>query len=232
MDLETTRALFSAFIVVASMLLVGFPIHEYMHAWAAYRLGDNTARYMGRLTLDPRVHFDTLGGSILALTGILTAFGGGILFGWAKPTPVNPMNLANGRRSEALVAFAGPLSNLVVAVLVAIPMRVVLSNREWAFFVLQENDLARLFFDVGWLLLGLNILLFIFNLIPVPPLDGWRVLTGIVPGRTYYQLRELEQRYANIIPMLFMGLILLIFLSGSTFLGGLIGGIRNVLLGI
>ncbi len=233
MDAETSRALFSAFIVVASMLLVGFPVHEYMHAFAAYRLGDNTARWQGRMTMDPRVHFDRLGGSILAITAIFSAIGpGGILFGWAKPTPVNPMNIANGRRGEAIVAFAGPASNLVIAAIVAIPMRIILANNDWARFVLVENDLARLFFDVGWLLLGLNILLFIFNLIPVPPLDGWRVLTGIVPVNTYYKLRELEQRYANIIPMIFMGLSLIIFISGGGFLGGMIGGIRNLLLGI
>ncbi|MFV2062883.1 MAG: site-2 protease family protein [Chloroflexota bacterium] len=232
MDSESARALFSAFIVVASMLLVGFPVHEYMHAWAAYRQGDNTARWQGRLTLDPRVHFDRMGGSILAVTAIFSAFGGGILFGWARPTPVNPMNLVNGRRSEALVAFAGPLSNLVIAAIVAIPMRIILANEDLRRYFLFESDLARLFFDVGWLLLGLNILLFIFNLIPVPPLDGWRVLTGIVPTNTYYQLRELEQRYANIIPMIFMGLILIIFISGAGFLGAIIGGLRNLLLGI
>jgi len=232
MDAVTARLLFSAFIVVASMLLVGFPVHEYMHAWAAYRQGDNTARWQGRLTLDPRVHFDRMGGSILALTGIFTAFGGGILFGWAKPTPVNPMNLVNGRRSEALVAFAGPASNLVIAAIVAVPMRFILANDDIARYVLTENELTRLFFEAGWLLLGLNILLFIFNLIPVPPLDGWRVLTGVVPSPMYYQLRELEQRYANIIPMLFMGLILIIFISGAGFLGGFINSIRNLLLGI
>jgi Zn-dependent protease len=233
MDAETSRALFSVFMVVASMLLVGFPVHEYMHAYAAYRLGDNTARWQGRMTLDPRIHFDRLGGSILAITGIFSALAaGGILFGWAKPTPVNPMNLVNGRRSYAIVAFAGPASNLVVAAIVAIPMRIVLSNNDWARFVLVENDLARLFFDFGWLLLGLNILLFIFNLIPIPPLDGWSVLNGIVPTNVYYQLRDLEQRYANIIPMLFMGLILIIFISGSSFLGGIISSIRNLLLGI
>jgi Zn-dependent protease len=98
MDQATAQALFSAFIVVAVMLLVGFPVHEFMHAWTAMKLGDNTARWMGRVSLDPRVHFDQMGGLILGATAIMSVFlPGGLLFGWAKPTPVNPMSLRNGR---------------------------------------------------------------------------------------------------------------------------------------
>src|SRR5688500_13014355 len=100
-----------ALIAVAIMLLVGFPVHAFMHAYAAYRLGDNTARWQGRLTLDPRVHIDPLGASLLALSALF----GGFFIGWARPTPVNPMNLSGGRRGEAIVAVAGPLSNLVMA---------------------------------------------------------------------------------------------------------------------
>ena len=111
------------------MLLVGFPVHEFMHAWTAYRLGDNTARWAGRVTLDPRVHFDQMGGIFLGLTAVFGALsGGGLLFGWAKPTPVNPMNLRNGRQGHALVAFAGPASNLVIAAIVAIPLRLIIHN--------------------------------------------------------------------------------------------------------
>lgn len=222
----------AALITVVIMLLVGFPVHEFMHAWAAYRLGDNTARWQGRLTLDPRVHFDMFGGIILAFTAVTSAaIGGGFLFGWAKPTPVNPMNIANGRRGEAVVAFAGPFSNLVVAAIVALPLRIILSVDELA-TVVFESDVLRLAFDVGLTLLPLNILLFIFNLIPVPPLDGWKVLSGIVPSNVAYRMRELEVRYANVIPLVFMGVILFIFLSGRSFLGGIIFGIRDLLLGI
>ena len=98
-------------IVVAIMLLIGFPVHEFAHALAAYRLGDGTAKLFGRLTLNPIAHFDPLGGILLAVSFIGAGFG----FGWAKPTPVSPQNLAGGRRGEALVAAAGPLSNLVLA---------------------------------------------------------------------------------------------------------------------
>ena len=91
------------------MLLVGLPVHEFSHALAAYRLGDGTAKMFGRLTLNPIAHFDPVGGSLLALTFIGSAVSGGAIgFGWAKPTPVNPMNLGAGRRGEALVAAAGP----------------------------------------------------------------------------------------------------------------------------
>lgn len=222
----------AALITVIIMLLVGFPVHEFMHAWAAYRLGDSTARWQGRLTLDPRVHFDMFGGLVLAFTAVSSAaLGGGILFGWAKPTPVNPMNIANGRRGEALVAVAGPLSNLVIAAIVAIPMRIVLGAPELWSTVLQ-SDVLRLVFDVGLFLLALNILLFVFNMLPVPPLDGWKVLGGIVPSDIAYRMREFEIRYANVIPLLFMGVILIIFFSGASFLGEIIFTIRNLLLGI
>ena len=107
----TSEQVFERVTVVAVMLLVAFPIHEFAHAFAAYRLGDSTARLFGRLTLNPLAHFDPIGGSMLAISVLL-----GSGFGWAKPTPVNPRNLEGGRWGEAIVAAAGPLSNLVLAV--------------------------------------------------------------------------------------------------------------------
>lgn len=226
------QALFSAFIVIATMLLVGFPIHEGLHAWTAWRLGDNTARWQGRVSMDPRVHFDPMGGAVLAITVIFSTLGsGGLLFGWAKPTPVNPLNLRYGRRGDALVAFAGPASNLVIAVLVAIPMRIIFSSPELqrTFF---DGGLLELALNVGWTLISLNIVLFIFNLVPIPPLDGWHVLTGLAPASVSYQLKALEARYANMIPMVFLGFIVILFVTGGAFLGSLISGIRDLLLGI
>jgi len=226
------QALFSAFIVVATMLLVGFPVHEALHAWTAYRLGDNTARWQGRVSMDPRVHFEPLGALILTVTAVFNALGaGGLLFGWAKPTPVNPMNLRYGRRGEALVAFAGPASNLVAAILVAIPIRILLTNEDWWLYV-RNNQLLDLFLIAGLLLLSLNIVLFIFNLVPIPPLDGYKVLTGLAPEPMARRLRELEIQYANMIPLLFMGFIVILFVTGGAFLGPLISSIRDLLLGI
>jgi len=226
MDQATVQALFSAFIVVATMLLVGFPVHEFMHAWTAMKLGDNTARWMGRVSLDPRVHFDQMGGLILAVTAIFSAVGGGLLFGWAKPTPVNPINLRYGRRGHALVAFAGPASNLVVAVLVALVMRVIIWSQPDASALL---DLA---WTTLWLLLRLNIVLFIFNLIPIPPLDGWSVLKGVLPMQAARRMTELEIQYAHVLPMLFFGFIIILFVAGRSLLLPIIDSMTRLLLGI
>jgi Zn-dependent protease len=232
MDAELGRALFSAVIVVAVMLLVGFPVHEFMHAWTAWRLGDSTARWQGRVSLDPRVHLDQAGSLMLVLSAGLGALtGGGLLFGWAKPTPVNPLNLRHGRRGHALVAFAGPISNLVTAALVAIPLRVMLSSPETRAFVI-ETPLADLAFQVLATLLTLNIVLFIFNLIPIPPLDGWSVIHGIVPLGMARRMSALEVQYASLLPTIFLGFVIILFVSGGTFLGPLVNGITDLLLGI
>lgn len=226
MDQDTVQALFSAFIVVATMLLVGFPVHEFMHAWTAMKLGDNTARWMGRVSLDPRVHFDQMGGLILAVTAVFSAVGGGLLFGWAKPTPVNPINLRYGRQGHALVALAGPASNLVTAALVALVIRAVI----WA-----DPDISpilELFWTALWLLLWLNIVLFIFNLIPIPPLDGWSVLKGILPASTARRMTQLEIQYASVLPMVFFGFIVILFVAGGDVLLPIIDGVASLLVGV
>jgi len=113
-------------LLIPILLLVALPIHEFSHALAAYRLGDGTAKLFGRLSLNPVVHFDPVGGTLLIITLLVpNSF---LIFGWAKPTPVNPMNLRGGRRSDALVALAGPLSNFVLAAAAAIPFRVMIET--------------------------------------------------------------------------------------------------------
>lgn len=232
MDQATVQALFSAFIVVAVMLLVGFPVHEFMHAWTAMKLGDNTARWMGRVSLDPRVHFDQTGGIILGVTAVLNALGVfGLLFGYAKPTPVNPANMRHGRQGHALVAFAGPASNVVIAALVAVPMRLILGNGDIVRFIVDE-PIGRLFWQVGEMLLVLNIVLFVFNLIPIPPLDGWSVLKGIAPRDLARRLEGLEIQYANVIPMLFFAVLLVLWIGGGGFLGNIVYGLARLLLGL
>lgn len=205
MDLDT---ILPATIVVAIMLLVGFPVHEFSHALAAYRLGDGTAKLFGRLTLNPIAHFDPMGGILLAVTFIgSAATGGAIGFGWAKPTPVNPMNLLYGRHGEAIVAAAGPLSNLVLAIAGAIPLRYLLANPELATQTLLLVQILDLFVLI-------NIVLMLFNLIPIPPLDGSKVLFAFLDRRTEYQVRPILEQYGFII------LIVLFFLPP----GGSIGG--------
>jgi len=200
-------------IVVAIMLLVGFPVHEFAHALAAYRLGDSTAKLFGRLTLNPVAHFDPLGGILLAVSFIGSGFG----FGWAKPTPVNPANLAGGRRGEAMVAAAGPLSNLVLAAAAALPLR----------FILNTN-LATEIPDLIILILGLfvyiNLVLMVFNLLPIPPLDGSKVLFAFLPPRLAWQWRPILEQYGFIL------LLLLFFLPPGNSIGGqILGPILNAI---
>jgi len=210
--------LLSGATVVAIFLLIAFPVHEFSHAWVAYRLGDSTARWQGRLSLNPVVHFDPIGGTLLAISVLLAGIG----IGWAKPTPVNPYNLRYGRRGEALVAVAGPISNLIMAAIVAIPLRIILANPSMAATV-SSNDIAVFVFNVAVLFVQIDVLLMIFNLLPIPPLDGWRGLLGLVDARTAYALKPFEQ-YG------FVVLILIIFLAPS-FIGQLASTITRFLIG-
>lgn len=203
----------------AIIILVSFPVHEFSHAFAAFKLGDSTARYQGRLTLNPITHFDPLGGILLVLSAVV----GGFMIGWAKPTPVNPFNLRGGRRSEALVALAGPLSNLVLAAAVAIPLRLILMNDDMIATVLT-NEAARFVFGVAEFFVVINVVLMIFNLLPIAPLDGWHVLLALVSPRTAYTLRQYEQ-YGFIV-------LILLIVSGVPFLGQLVDFVRGLLLGV
>ena len=172
-------------LVVLVMIGIAFPIHEFAHALAAYRLGDGTAKLMGRLTLDPRAHFDQTGGLLLAASVMLAGFG----FGWAKPTPYNPRNLQGGRWGEAIVSAAGPLSNLVLAIAGAIPLRYILATR---INVPVLVDFLQVF-------VSLNLVLMVFNLIPIPPLDGSKVLFAFLNPRTAWQVRPVLEQYGFII---------------------------------
>ncbi len=205
--------------VVAIFLLVAFPVHEFSHAWVAYRLGDSTARWQGRLSLNPIVHFDPIGGTILAFSILVAGFG----IGWAKPTPVNPYNLRYGRKGEAIVAVAGPISNLIMAAAVALPLRLIFASPS-LYVTVTSNDIARFIFNVAITFVQVDVLLLIFNLLPIPPLDGWRALLGLVDARTAYSLKPFEQ-YG------FVVLLLLIFFAPS-FIGQLGSGITKFLLGI
>ena len=214
-----------ALVAVGIMLLIGFPIHEFSHAWTAYRLGDSTARYQGRLTLDPRVHFDPVGGLLLVISAVLTQ--GAAFFGYAKPTPVNPLNLSGGRRGEAWVAAAGPLSNLVMAALVSVPLRLYIHSD--VFQSAGDNSVVLAIVQIAYYFVLINVFLFIFNLLPVPPLDGWRVLLGLVPPRTGWQLRQIEVQYAAFIPFVFL---IFIFLLAPRVIGPLGDWLINLLLGL
>ncbi len=211
----------SALVAVAIFLVVGFPVHEFAHAYAAARLGDGTARLFGRLTLNPLVHLDPLGSAVLALSALV----GGFFIGWAKPTPVNPSMLRHGRWGEALVAAAGPASNLGLAVVAAIIFRTFVALDFAASPTLDFVGLV-----IGWFLV-INVSLFIFNLFPLPPLDGSKVLYAFLPSRTVWKVRPILEQWGFVI------LLAVLFLPpGSQSIGArifrpLFEGIVGVLVG-
>lgn len=168
----------------AIVLLVAFTIHELAHAVVADRLGDPTPRRMGRITLNPIAHLDPIGTLALLVAG----------FGWAKPVMVNPYNMRgyNPRTAMAIVAIAGPLSNLLMALLFILPFRLGLVSVE-GFFI---NTGSSIFPSLSFLLaqfIWINLILMFFNLIPIPPLDGHKVLIGVLPPEMGYRLQPLEQ---------------------------------------
>jgi Zn-dependent protease len=162
---------------VATIIFVAFPVHEFAHAAAAVALGDETPRRMGRYTLNPLVHIDPFGAILIALTG----------FGWAKPVLWNPRNINIDRKlGSIIVAAAGPLSNLLLAIVASLLIGFV-------------ND--RLIFNYLLFFIQINVLLFVFNLIPVPPLDGSHILFALLPGDNSNLQMQLS-RYGFLILML------------------------------
>ncbi|HJM75220.1 MAG TPA: site-2 protease family protein [Dehalococcoidia bacterium] len=192
-------------------ILVSLSFHEFSHAYAADRLGDRTPRSLGRVTLNPRAHLDPIGSLMILIIG----------FGWAKPVPINPYNTRNPQRSLAMIASAGPLSNLMMAGLAGIPIKTGMVPGLHPFVLPSAVDnLASFATDSTGNMVGLflgtivliNILLAIFNLIPLAPLDGFNVAVGLLP-------RELSQpleRAAPWMPGILMILILMPFLTNSS----------------
>ncbi len=170
------------------VLILCIPVHEWAHGFAAYRLGDGTAKEQGRLTLNPLAHFDLLGTLSMVLIGI----------GWAKPVPVNPRNFKNPKAGMALTSVMGPLANLAMAFLLMILLKISFylymarPNEQWlysAFLLLKSAA-------------NINIVLAVFNLLPVPPLDGSKILAIAIPNRIYQYILKYEQ----------LGMLLLIVL--------------------
>lgn len=162
-------------------LFLALSFHEFAHGYAAYLMGDNTARYNGRLSLNPMAHLDIVGTLCLLL----------FHFGWAKPVPINPANFRNHRKGIIVVSLAGPFANFLLALVCTILCKLLRG------FV-SASQIAEFFYMVLLYAQVMNVGLMVFNLIPIPPLDGSKVLMEFLPYRTRYQLYSLE-RYSGII---------------------------------
>jgi Zn-dependent protease len=159
-------------VVSIAIVLLSLTVHEAAHAWSADRLGDSTARILGRVSLNPLVHIDPIGTILLPLVAAVSNFP---IIGWAKPVPVNTSRLAHPRRDFMIVAAAGPASNIALAVLGAVLVQLIPSSS--GFRPSDGLDLTSVLFMAG----SINIFLAVFNLIPIPPLDGGNVLAGLLP---------------------------------------------------
>ena len=208
--MDLTGTIFIVVIVIFSAI-----IHEVMHGVAADKLGDPTARYAGRLTLNPLVHLDPVGSVLLPL--FLAISGSPIMFGWAKPVPYNPYNLRPGRFSEAIVAIAGPASNAAIAITVGLIIR---------------SGLFSSAVNSGiFLIVVVNVMLCIFNLIPIPPLDGSKVLSSILPhslSRGYDNVRNTLERN----PIIGMVIVVLIVYGLGSIFSNFIYSIASAIAGL
>lgn len=188
------------FVLVAAALIISISIHEFSHAFVAYKLGDPTAKYMGRVTLNPKAHLDLYGSLFLIFAG----------FGWGKPVMFNPINLKNPKRDSALIALAGPLSNFLLALVLS-----------FFFKILGMNSILGIFL---YFVILYNLFLGLFNLLPVFPLDGFNVVKGFLPYDLSYQWKQLE-KYG-----LFILILLLITNLPSRLISPLVETIMKLLL--
>lgn len=176
-------------ILMVAIIIFSVVVHEVAHGYAALWMGDSTAYYAGRLTLNPIKHLDFLGSFLIPL---LLSFSG-VIFGWAKPVPYNPYNLKNRRWGELLVAIAGPVSNIILAIIFGIFIRLILGG---------TNEVTSLVF-VASLIVQVNLVLAIFNLIPIPPLDGSKILFSLMPNQ-YGKIRATLERFGFVFILFFV----------------------------
>ncbi len=184
-------------IILVPVILFSLTIHEYAHALVAYRLGDDTAKRQGRLSLNPLVHLDVLGTLLLFI----------VHFGWAKPVPVDPRNFRNPKKDMLMVAIAGPISNILTAIAAAVILKAIFEN----FAAIPPGSGADVAVRMLVWFMYIGIVLAVFNMIPVPPLDGSRVLYGLLPDSLAYRYARFET-YGIFILFAF-------FLFGGQFLG-------------
>jgi len=169
-----------------AVLFICLPVHEFAHAWAAYKLGDDTAAQQGRLTLNPFVHLDIFGGILLLFAG----------FGWAKPVPVDARVFKHPRRDMAIVAAAGPLANIIMAIIMMSVAKIVVHTAHVGSAFPAAGAV-----QVLSAMLFINLALAVFNLLPVPPLDGSKLFGAMLPERYYFGMMRYERL---VLPVLFL----------------------------
>lgn len=189
-------------------ILIAITIHEFAHAWAADRLGDPTAKLQGRLSLNPLAHLDPIGTIALFL----------FRFGWGKPVPIDPYNLKDPRKDSALISLAGPLSNFLLAIALSLVLRFV------SVFSFQFSVFSLLLTPI----IIISVTLGVFNLLPVHPLDGGKILVGLLPERTANEVEDLLNQYGLILLLLIMFPIF----GQSSLASGIIGPIINLILSL
>lgn len=179
--------MFMDFLFIIIILIMSVVIHEVSHGYAALALGDPTAKYQDRLTLNPLSHLDPIGSFLIPLLGY---FIGGFIIGWAKPVPLNPFNLRNQKWGEALVSVAGPLANVALAIIFGLVIRF-------------SSGFTQSFLDLAKFVVIINITLAIFNLIPIPPLDGSKILFAFLPYKIQ-RLRESFEKFGFVLVLVFI----------------------------
>lgn len=201
---------FILYLYALPAILISLSFHEMAHAYASYRHGDPTAKNLGRLTMNPLKHLDPFG-TLMLVISLYSGFG----FGWAKPVPINPGYYKNPKRGTIMVSLAGPLSNLLLALVFSFPMAII-AYRSGNITVqdiyngslgIYDSDFSvrSVIFNICRFFYTINIGLAVFNIIPIPPLDGSKILTAVLPAKQYYSL----MRYEQYIGIAFLALMLL-----------------------
>lgn len=199
------------FLFTIAILIMSVVIHEVSHGYAAYWQGDPTAKNAGRLTLNPFSHLDFFGSLVVPLLAYMST---GFMFGWAKPVPYNPYNLKNQRWGGALVALAGPGANILVAAVFGLVIR----------FSASLGITSEVFLGAAQMVVLLNLVLAIFNLVPIPPLDGSKILFAALPYR-YIEFRQFLERYSILFILFFIFFLWKLILPIVFFVFSLITGL-------